>query len=135
MNTEDDDRKILFDGWAASVDAFDKTVTYIASGAFAIAFGFIDKIVKVETACYNWIFLLSLCCFAVPVLGGLYNFLRETHTSEKFIELYTAHSPEQIAYRQQANKVSNRIRVSQMILLITGSLLLLLYITLNTHVF
>lgn len=136
MSDEDEDLKALRDAWSSSVNAFDNTVIVISSGAFAIAFAFSDKIVKIQTACYNWIFLVSLCCFALPVIMGLSNFLRETYASDQAINLYVNypdHPEDYEKHKDQSNKKSRWIRTIQMVSLITGSLLLFLYIFLNTY--
>jgi archaellum biogenesis protein FlaJ (TadC family) len=135
MSNEEEELKALRDAWSTSVNAFDNTVIVISSGAFAIAFGFSDKIVKIETACYNWVYLISLCCFALPVIMGLSNFLRETYAADQAINLYVNypdHPEDYEKHKDRSNKKSKWIRTSQMISLITGSLLLFLYIILNT---
>lgn len=128
--------------WDNALKDYNKYITYISSGAFAISFAFIDKIVKVEKATNNCILLYALIFFAIPIFIGLLSYFGDIFTNAKFINLLddvedadesklkTAKENAE-AYRRTVNVIDTIIRVIQILFLIAGSSCLLYYIGSN----
>lgn len=116
-----------------TIEQFDKSITYIASGAFAISFAFIDKIVQVHEAGYNYLLIVALALFAMVVLLSLVYHYVSIQQHHDYMLKYNALSNEQrIEEWKKKTRIINRSSIIKIIGLIAGSVFLFTYILLNT---
>ncbi len=115
-----------------SVEQFDKSIVYIASGAFIISFGFIkDVLPNLATACHkNWLitawYIFALVIF-ISLIGHFVSYLGQSW-SIKY------HNLEEQRYGKIAKRWNDSIRAINVIMIagiLVGAIFLISFIKLN----
>jgi len=116
----------------------EKWIMTIASGSFGISFAFIGQIIELKTASHIEYLVASWICFLITIFAGIINFIISsfTHTllAEKEIkDLTLRYDGIEPKYKKKKVFLSLGaiIQYFLIILLISGSVLLLLFIIKN----
>ncbi|HYV92795.1 MAG TPA: hypothetical protein VE978_13450 [Chitinophagales bacterium] len=112
---------------------FDRDILYISCGALAITFSFVGAIIKLDHAADKYFLILSWLLFAMAILFCMIaTHINITRVSRLIDMNYTGGVNEALhAYRMATNKLMRWLRLIPMILLISGIIFLLLFISIN----
>lgn len=80
---EEKDRDKIDDAINESQSDFEKNLVYLSAGALTLSIGFIEKIVSLEKASYNWLLITSWILLALTLLLNLASHLISVGNSTK----------------------------------------------------
>lgn len=115
-----------------SQDIFEKQLSYIASGALGLSVGFINNIVDLKTSTNKWMLVSGWGLLIVTLLLNLISHMVAASDAKKG---KTETNNEKLFDDRKINKRSEKmvsINWATVIMLASGIMLIVLYITLNT---
>lgn len=115
-----------------SQDDFEKYINLLASGGLVLSLTFLEKIVSVKEPAGLWLFVLSLLGFVLTLLSNLYSHYQSIKDSDATIKEIDEQQYEQIFKNiDKRNKPINRLNRISIWSLISGTLLILIFLTIN----
>lgn len=129
----------LYNLYAYSTHEYDKNILYIASGAFGISFAFIEKIVPLQTAIYNWILFCGWLLLTVTIMLCLFSHRESKCQTEIYMKKHASYKRGKITIedlqeiREKCNKEIEKYNDRSAGFLIAGILFILLFLILNLY--
>lgn len=127
----------LYKLYTYSTQEYDKNILYIASGALGISFAFIEKIVTLKSASFNWVLMAGWVFLTLTILLYLFSHKESKCQTEIFMNNYKLFKNGEITddqlkkIRKGCNAKIDRYNNYSAFCLIIGILLILVYLQLN----
>ena len=117
----------LYQDHKYSIEKFDSQALFISSGALGLSLSFIENLVPLATAKYQWIFILSIWLFVISISIGFiahYKYSRIIMNQIKLVDEDRLHEIKPDKF----TPVINRLLTS---VIIFGILTLVLFVSIN----
>lgn len=116
-----------------SEDDFEKHIIYIASGALAISFSFIERLVPLDKSISKWMLIFSWILFALTLVINLLSHYYCKHLAEKSIDEIDDNDPNIITNITKRNKRIDAINYFSITTLFAGLLFLIFFVSVNIN--
>lgn len=117
----------LYQDHKYSIEKFDSQALFISSGALGLSLSFIENLVSLSTAKYQWIFILSIWLFVISISFGFIAHYKSSRIIMNQIRLVDEDRLDDIK-PDKFTPVINRLLTG---IIILGILTLVLFVSIN----
>ncbi|MCV9934440.1 hypothetical protein OIU80_19340 [Flavobacterium sp. LS1R47] len=129
-----DFRNAVYETKSKSQDDFEKYINLIASGGLGLTIAFFDKIVQIDIAIYLFIIVLGWFLLALTLLLNLISHFKSVKYNElTILEINDKEYEKVFINVEKRNRIINRLNGISLISLITGVLLIIIFVTINIY--
>lgn len=132
-NTKDSDREYLKKVKEKSEDDFEKNITYISAGALGVSMTFIEKIVNLPKAIQLWLLVTAWGFLTLTLLINLLSHYLSSFFHDKTIDDLDNENSNINKNIDSRNKRLRKINIGTIITLISGIILLIIFLSINIY--
>lgn len=127
-------RNAVIENKNKSQDDFEKYINLLATGGIVLSLTFLEKFVSVTLISFLWTYIFGLVLLVFTLLSNLYSHYKSINDSDMIIKEIDEKKYDEIFQNiEKRNKPINQLNKASIWCLITGSALILFFITINLN--